>query len=164
MKTGPALPRTDRRFIEQIDRLLQSFRYWTSRDLLPDSGTPLQRAERLHLAGFAVIAHGVEPDPILYYGNQTALRLWEMSWDLFTRTPSRLTAEPDGRAERALRLAEVAERGFIRDYRGVRISRTGRRFRIEEATIWNIIDDPAGGHGRGRVCGQAATFQKWLFL
>lgn len=55
-------------------------------------------------------------------------------------------------------LAEVAGKGYARSYSGVRISARGRRFRIENATVWNLVD--AGG----RRHGQAATFPEWTFL
>ena len=52
----------------------------------------------------AVIAsHGVEDDPVLNYGNRRALELWEADWPAFTSMPSRLTAEPIRREERAVR-------------------------------------------------------------
>jgi hypothetical protein len=38
-------------------------------------------------------------------------------------------------------------RGFIDDYAGVRIARTGRRFLIQRATVWNLTDD------QGQRCG-----------
>ena len=41
---------------------------------------------------------------------------------------------------------------------GVRISKTGKRFKIDQAIIWNISD------AHGRYCGQAATFDTWQFL
>ena len=72
--------------------------------------------------------------------------------------PSRLTAEAPNQAERARLLAEVAVRGFIDDYSGVRIARTGQRFLIEQATVWNLLND------RGQRCGQAATFREWRFV
>ena len=52
-------------------------------------------------------------------------------------------------------LARVAAHGYIDDYAGVRVSRTGRRFGIEGATVWNLID------GEGRHQGQAATCAVW---
>ena len=72
--------------------------------------------------------------------------------------PSRYTAEAPDRAERARLLAEVATRGFIDDYAGVRIARTGNRFQIARATVWNLTDET------GRRCGQAATFREWRSL
>lgn len=143
--------------IEQTERLLKSFRHWTGRDLIP-GGTPAEQAEGLFAAPFVVVAHGAEPDPILNYGNQAALDLWEMPWETFTRTPSRLTAEPVSREARARLLAEVTRNGFIDRYEGIRISSTGRRFRIEQALVWNLLDE------KGRHCGQAATFDRWRYL
>ena len=104
------------------------------------------------------MSHGNEPDPILNYGNAAALALWELSWAELTRTPSRLTAEAPNRNERARLLEAVTRRGFIDDYSGVRISKTGRRFRIARATVWNLLT------AAGQPCGQAAKFDQWEFL
>lgn len=105
-----------------------------------------------------MVSHGTEADPLLTYGNARALALWEMSWDELTQTPSRLTAEPVHRDERARLLARTRAHGFVDDYAGVRISKTGRRFRIEQAIVWNLTD--AAGNHRG----QAATFERWTPL
>lgn len=138
--------------------LLDSFARLTGRDLIPSGGSPVARAELLYRVPFVVVAHGVEADPILNYGNAAALALWEMDADAFTRTPSRLTAEPMHRDERARLLERTARDGYIDDYAGIRISRTGRRFRIERATVWCLAE--ASGTPRG----QAATFDKWTRL
>ena len=121
------------------------------RDLLLDS-------QRLYEAPFVVVAHGTQADPILNYGNAVALELWEMSLDEFLRTPSRLTAEPVHRDERARMLERTKAQGYIDDYRGIRISKTGRRFLIAQATIWNLTDANA------QPAGQAATFSHWELL
>jgi len=144
--------------IEHVLNLLDSYRYWTGMDLISQEGSPEQRVKALFKAKFAVLSHGTQEDPILNYGNQTALELWEMTWDEFTSIPSRLTAEPVNREERARFLAQVTHNGFIDTYRGVRISRSGRRFLIEQATVWNILD------ANGRSAGQAATFSHWTYL
>lgn len=144
--------------IEQTGQLLQSFKHWTGRDLLAAADSSSRLAEQLFHAPFVVVSHGRETDPILNYGNQTALALWEMPWETFTRTPSRLTAEPVSREARARLLAEVSQKGFIDNYKGVRISRTGRRFLIEGALVWNLLDE------QEEYCGQAATFWRWRYL
>jgi MEKHLA domain len=144
--------------IDHTVRLLRSFRHWTGRDLIPTSGPAEEQARRLYQASFIVISHGTEEDPVLNYGNEAALSLWEMSWEEFTKTPSRLTAEPMNREERARLLAEVARKGFIDDYQGVRISKAGRRFQVEKAIVWNLVDE------QRRYCGQAATFSRWTYL
>ncbi len=138
--------------------LLDSFQRWTGRDLIERSGTVEELAERLFVAPFVVVSHGTEPDPALNYGNRIALELWEMDWDAFSRTPSRLTAEPENRAERERMLAQAQTQGVIDNYRGVRISRTGRRFLVEDALVWTLVDD------MGSQQGQAATFSRWTFL
>lgn len=56
-------------------QLLDSFHHWTSRDLLIRSGSIEDQAQALFAAPFVVVSHGTEPDPILNYGNQTALDL-----------------------------------------------------------------------------------------
>jgi len=81
-----------------------------------------------------------------------------MSWDELTRTPSRLTAEPVHRDERARLPAPTREHGFVDDYSGIRISKTGRRFRIEQAIVWNLTD------ATGKHRGHAATFDRWIDL
>ena len=124
-------------------------------DLIERTSDPQQQARMLFEACFVVVSHGVEADPILNYGNQIALDLWELSWNQFIKTPSRLTAEPDDRAERERMLTQARAKGYFDGYRGVRISSTGRRFLVEQALIWNVID-PAGN-----PIGQAATFSQW---
>ena len=144
--------------IAQSQSIARNLKQWTGRDLLPGNVPAPVLAERLFHAPFVLISHGTEADPVLNYGNAAALVLWEMSWDEFTRTPSRLTAEAPDRPERARLLAAVAAHGFIDDYSGVRISKTGRRFRISSAAVWNLLTED------GRPCGQAARFDKWEFL
>lgn len=105
-----------------------------------------------------IVAHDGAPDPVMVFGNQTALDLWEMDWVTFLGTPSRYTAEEDAREERHAMLAQAQRDGFYRGYRGIRVSATGRRFRIEDALIWNVLDLD------GSKIGQAATFDTWLWL
>ena len=138
--------------------LLRTYHRWTGRHLIEPCGDELAEARMLFEAPFAVVSGGAEGDQILNYGNKTALNLWEMDWNTLTRTPSRLTAEPMHRDERAEFLRRVRERGFIDDYSGIRISSKGRRFRIAQATVWNVTD------ADGNYAGQAATFSKWEFL
>lgn len=107
---------------------------------------------------FVVLSHGTQDDPVLNFGNRAALELWEMSWDEFTATPSRITAEPVNREARSRVLEQVRQNGFTDSYRGVRISKRGRRFLVEQATVWNVLDE------KDRYAGQAATFSLWRYL
>jgi hypothetical protein len=128
------------------------------RELIERSGDPADEARRLFEAPFVVVSHGTQADPILNYGNRTALELWETDFASLTAMPSRLTAEAPERAERARLLERTARDGYVDDYRGVRISTSGRRFLIEQAIVWNLVD------AAGRPVGQAATFAHWKVL
>ena len=144
--------------IEWSQLLLDSYAQLLKDELINRAGTADEQAQRLFLSPFVVASHGPQDDPILNYGNQTALGLWEMDWEQFTQTPSRLTAEPLNREERARMLEQAKTQGYISDYRGVRISSTGKRFLVERATVWNIKEPD------GTPLGQAATFSDWTFL
>ena len=144
--------------VAQTQSIARSLKHFTGRDLLPEIFSPGEFTEKVFRAPFVLVAHGTEADPILNYGNASALALWEMSWAELTRTPSRLTAEAPNREERARLLEMVKTLGFIDDYSGIRISKTGRRFKISRATVWNLLSQ------NGLPCGQAAMFSQWEFL
>ncbi len=158
--TGPVMTPiwADRRVIQWSRWLLDSYRHWTGRDLLDLTGDRETKARALFNAPLVVVSHGTEPDPILNYGNQAALVLWDTTWERLVRTPSRLTAEAMEREERERMLAQAKTQGFFDGYRGVRISSTGRRFLVEDAAIWTVLD------GTGSSIGQAARFSRWHWL
>jgi hypothetical protein len=143
--------------VRQSQQICHSYQHWTGQSLLPEPAniSPQQLAQALFEADFVVLSHGRETDPILNYGNQQALDLWQASWLEFTQMPSRLTAEPMERQERAKLLAQAAAQGYIDGYRGIRIARNGERFWIENAMIWTLLDE------QGQISGQAATFAQW---
>lgn len=144
--------------IDHIQLLLDSFSHLLDRDLISRAGSPQDQAEKLFDAAFVVISHDASPDPLLTFGNHTALQLWEMQWNVFIKTPSRMTAEPMQQEERSQLLSRTRKYGFVDDYSGIRISNTGKRFFIEQAIVWNLTDS------NGVFCGQAATFDRWSEL
>lgn len=115
----------------------------------------MEAVGKLDEAPFAIVSHGTEADPVFNYANRTALRLFEMSWETFTALPSRLSAEPLVQAEREHLLERVARHGYIDDYTGIRLSSSGKRFLIRNATVWNLLDDT------GQAYGQAALLKDW---
>ena len=143
---------------DHINLLRSCLRALTGRDLLEHDCSPEEAARQVFHAPFALLSHNAAADPVLTYGNRTALELYGLSWEELTAMPSRYTAEEPERAERARLLARVTADGFIDDYAGVRISKNGRRFRIENVTVWNLTD------AQGVICGQAALFASWTFL
>ena len=123
--------------------------------LLPMEGDAAEQARWLYEdARFCVLAHNTDADPRFVYANRSAQARFEYGWE-FTTLPSRLSAEAPDRAERQRLLDAVTRDGFIGDYRGLRIAKSGRRFWIENATVWQLIDES------GTLRGQAATFRDW---
>lgn len=104
-------------------------------------------------APFCLLAHNRDPDPRFIYANMTAQACFEYPWDDFLRLPSRLSTEEANRDERQRLLDVVARDGVITNYRGIRITGSGRRFLIEDGTVWQLLD--ADGVPRG----QAAIFK-----
>jgi hypothetical protein len=149
---------TDPAWIERTQCLLDSFAHYLGRELIPRDASPAEQSERLFHAPFVVVAHGTQADPILDYANQTALDLWATDLPTLLSLPSRQTAEPVHRDERARMLQRTREQGYIDDYQGIRVSTDGRRFLIRRAIVWNLVD-AGGAHA-----GQAATFDRWEWL
>jgi PAS domain S-box-containing protein len=138
-----------------FDLLTGSFRQLLGRPLV----SPEHNAQWLFRdAPFVVLAHDGGEDPRFTYANRTALTCFGYTWQELIGLPSRFSAEAPERAERQRLLEAVQRDGFISDYRGVRITKSGHRFMIEQAIVWQLIDLD------GKVRGQAATFSDWQAL
>jgi hypothetical protein len=153
-------PSAQNAYLETHVALLRhSFWHFTGRDLIRQSRTDRETAQALFYAPFAVVSHDTAEDPVFNYANRVALKLFEMSWKEFTTLPSRQSAEPQNRSERTILLKAVSAKGFIDNYSGIRISKTGKRFLISKVIVWNLMDEKTH-HYRG----QAAMFPRWTFL
>ena len=143
---------------EQAKLIMSSLFHMTGRTLVDSGLSDKDRYRSLFEAPFCVVSHNTEADPVFNYGNIVALELFEMNWDDFTKLPSRLSAETHTREEREKLLARVRKYGFIEDYKGVRVSSSGKRFLVEDSIVWNMIDD------NGIYRGQAAVLYNWSTL
>jgi hypothetical protein len=139
--------------------LCESYFRLTGEHLADPGLSDTEKAEFLYKAPFALLSHDNQQDPIFTYGNKTAQKLFEFSWEELIRTPSRKSAEAPAREQRQRLLDEVSKNGFIKNYSGVRISKSARRFYITQATVWNLIN-----FERQIKIGQAAIFDCWNFL
>lgn len=133
----------------RIARIAESYARLIGEPLIAPGGNAVAR---LWDAPRVIVAHGVEADPVFFFGNRAALAAFEYDVEGFTRLPSRYSAEAPLREERQALLDRVSRDGFIDDYAGIRISATGRRFGVSNAVVWNLIDAADRRHG------QAATF------
>lgn len=106
-------------------------------------------------APFAVLAQDATADPAFVYANLKAQGCFGYSWEEFSGLPSRLSAPSADRAARDRLMAGVRRDGYVEGYRGLRESKSGRRFWIEDVTIWNLTGED------GAVLGQAALIRSW---
>jgi len=141
-----------------VEMLRSSLQAQAGRDLVDPCLNAVDAAREVFFAPFAVVSHDTSEDPVFNYANRIALELFDMSWQAFTALPSRQSAESSNQEKRARLLDEVSRKGFIDAYSGVRIAKSGKRFLIENTTIWNLIDNS------GHYSGQAATFNRWRYL
>ena len=120
--------------------------------LLPDD----RLAAALWDMPLPLVSHGTEPDPIFRHANRAALALWDMDWQDFTRLPSRLSAEADAgiQSDRSALLSAALKKGWVDGYDGIRISATGRRFRISETVLWTVTDAAGTRHGQAALIGR----------
>jgi hypothetical protein len=137
--------------------LLERYREAFGRPLLAglgpaDGRSPRQRAQELFAAPLVLLAHDGLRDPCLTYANAAALGLWQRSWREMVGMPSRLTAPPSARQERAHALNQARQQVALQGYGGIRVSAQGRLFRITGARIWSVDG------------GQAACFDAWCWL
>jgi len=141
-----------------VDKLLCSYRNLLAENLIDPSLSQESAAQFLYMAPFVVVSHGTESDPVFNYANLTAQQLFQIPWDEFVTLPSRFSADFPNQAERVRLLSDVSNQGFIRNYSGIRITKSGQRFTIQNAIIWTVMDPT------GIPCGQAATFHRWRYV
>ncbi|HYZ55129.1 MAG TPA: MEKHLA domain-containing protein [Streptosporangiaceae bacterium] len=108
-------------------------------------------AQWLYESPFCLLAHDTSPDPRFIYANLAAQKCFEYSWGEFTGMPSRLSAEAGTREARQAFMATVLTQGYVSDYRGLRIAKSGRRFWIEDTTVWNLVDRDGTLHGQAAL-------------
>jgi hypothetical protein len=143
---------------DHVALLCSSFEKLIGKELVPSNLSTVEAAHFLFDAPFAVISHNSDADPLFNYANRKAMQLFEMVWPEMIGLPSRMSVEPANRDERARLLQRVTDRGYIDNYSGIRISSSGRRFKISDATVWNLTNE------QGEYAGQAAMFDRWEFV
>lgn len=136
------------------DLLADSYQRLLGEPLVPDGLRGQAAADWLYDAPFGLLAHDTSPDPVFVYANRTAQRIFGYDREEFHGLPSRLSAGDEDRASRAAFLASVRAKGYATGYRGPRVAKDGRRFWIEDVTLWNL----AGADGT--VAGQAALIPR----
>ena len=146
---------TDATTARWATRLLDSYERRTGDPLVPRGADVLEDLGRLDAADAVVLCHDGGEDPRFVYANDAAAQLWALPRERLVGMPSRLSAAPEARADRADALARARRTGLLRGYAGVRRAADGSLFVIRDATLWTVDDED------GRPVGQAATFTSW---
>lgn len=136
-----------------------SYKTKTGEKLLTGNVMVHDAAKALFSAPFACASH--DKDDVFNYGNKAALALWELPWEEFVGMKSTKSADEGDsatQAERRALLDQAASDGVITNYTGVRMSSTGAKFRIENATVWTMNDSS------GTKTGQAVRFDRVIRL
>ena len=74
------------------------------------------------------------------YLNKAALSLFKVTKDQVIGRSTTMTAPKSEQKQRNELLNQVNSRGFIENYKGIRVTSDGGLFEIEDATIWNVYD------------------------
>ena len=72
--------------------------------------------------------------------------------------PTTMTAPESEQKERNELLNQVNSHGFIENYKGIRVASDGNLFQIQDATVWNIVDE------KSRKIGQAVIIYRSKIL
>lgn len=140
--------------VEIVRAILDSHRERLGVELLERTGDLEQDARRLLELDAVVLSHDGGDDPVFVFANEAAARLWKLPIDALVGMPSRLSAPPEHRGERAAMLADAASTGVLAGYSGERVAADGSRFVIEGATLWTVDGYPERP-------GQAVVFRSW---
>ncbi len=153
------IPSSDNSYLKDyIHQITNSLKELANIEIVDSTLSLEEQAQQVFNANYVLLAHNGSNDPVFNYANQTALNLFEMSWDEITSMPSKYSAESDERGQREKFINEVTEKGYSKDYSGIRISKTGKRFEIKNVILWNVYD------AENNRIGQAAMFDEYEYL
>ena len=141
-----------------MDLIMRSHETIVGIPLMNSNSTGAEVARELFYLENVVLAHDTQTDPVFRYANLSALALFEYTWEELIELPSRLSAEQEAQSKRSQTMQTVLRNGYINNYSGVRITKSGKRFVIENATIWNLVEE------NGSQAGQAAAFKTYHHL
>ena len=142
-----------------VARVADAFVRVTGKNLITEATLdPMALGKSAWAGDFALLTHRGDERATLNYGNRFALGLWEMDWSSFIATPSGDTAPHNASTARDLLMEKVSKDNFVTGYEGERISRSGRRFLIEDVTVWRLLDE------QGQSFGMAAFFRRFRYL
>jgi PAS domain-containing protein len=143
----------DRSWIDRATVILDSYRRLLGRDLCARTGDAAADARRLDELPVAVLAHDASTPPLLDWVNRAAAAAFDAAVPDLIGRPSAATAPPDATADRQQLFAQLREHGFVTGYSGVRVSLAGRRFLIDDVTVYELRDRDGRAAGHAAIIG-----------
>lgn len=134
--------------------ILDSFRRLLGQELIGRTGDAGEDARRLFEMPLGVLAHDTAATPLLDWANRAAAVAFDATPEQLLGRPSAATAPAEASADRERLFATLRRHGFVTGYSGTRITATGRRFMIEDVTVFELRD------ARGNPAGHAAIIGK----
>lgn len=149
--------------IQQSKRILNCYEETIGTSLrqklnIPNTLDGAELAEQLYLAPIAILSHDVmikdgKRDNIYNYANQTALNLFERSFEEQINLPSSRstgTGNPQ-QVDRNNLLAETLAKGFVK-FTTTRMTSHNKEVLLKDAILFNLFDN------YGVYCGQSVVF------
>ncbi len=95
---------------------------------------------------YAIASH--DTNSVFNYANEASLQLFKTNWDEMIGVHSSVSASNSLQSERNRMLREVEKVGFVDGYKATRIAFDGSLFEINDAIIWDVIDNNNNSHGQ----------------
>ncbi len=152
----PSLENNWRNDIAEI--AIASYEHFTGESVVDCENKFSSPSETLFRLKHPLLVHDTQSDPIFCYGNLLALEIFEYNWEELLKLPSRLSAEVTQREDRSKMMEEIQKTGYMKGYSGTRITKTGKRIKIEDTTIWNLLGP------NSQFSGQAALIKTFEYL
>lgn len=144
---------SDLDWIDRATVILDSYRRLLGKDLFTRTGDAAGDARRLDDLPVAVLAHDGATPPLLDWVNRAAAAAFDATPADLIGLPSTATAPADAAADRQELFVRLRDRGFVTGYSGVRVSLRGRRFMIEDVTVYELRDRDGRAAGHAAIIG-----------
>ena len=152
----PSLENNWRSDIAEI--AIASYEHFTGKSVVDCKNKYSSPYEALFHLKRPLLVHDTQSDPIFCYGNLLALEIFEYNWEELIKLPSRLSAEVKQQEDRLKMMKEIKKTGYAKGYSGTRITKTGKRIKIGDTTIWNLLGP------NSQFSGQAALIKTFEYL
>ena len=135
--------------LTHLEIIKNSYTLLTRRELPLSLDASLIRA--FDKCPFPIASHDNSSEPLFNYANHAALNLFKRTLNEMMGLPSKASALPVDQDERSKILEQVTQYGFIEHYQGKRVASDQSIFYIQDATVWNLLDQEKKYYGQAVI-------------